>query len=114
MEFTGKITKITPEVTVGQKELPKITFVIEDVGEMEDYKRNSIAVDVLGDKTELIKQFNEWDVVRVGLNFKSNEYNDRIYNRITARRIDAADADGSSDKGSAAPAAAKNDEDLPF
>jgi hypothetical protein len=52
--------------------------------------------------------------VRVGLNFKSNEYNDRIYNRITARRIDAADADGSSDKGSAAPAAAKNDEDLPF
>lgn len=59
MEFTGKITKITPEVAVGQKELPKITFVLEDVGEMEDYKRNSIAVDVLGDKTEMIKQFNE-------------------------------------------------------
>lgn len=112
MEFTGKITKITPEVTVGQKELPKITFVLEDVGEMEDYKRNSIAVDVLGDKTEIIKQFNEGDVVRVGLNFKSNEYNDRIYNRITARRIDAADG---SDAGSSAPAASGgNDEDLPF
>ena len=47
MQFTGKITKITPEVSVGAKNLPKITFVVEEVGDMEDFKRNSLAVDIL-------------------------------------------------------------------
>jgi len=47
MKFSGRISKITPEITVGQNAIPKITFVVEEVGDMEDYKRNSVAVDVL-------------------------------------------------------------------
>lgn len=110
MQFTGKITKITPETTVGQNALPKISFMLEEVGDMEDYKRNSIVVDILGDKVELIKQFKEGDVVKAGLNFKASEYNDKLYNRVTARRIDAADGTAPS-----APATSKgSDDDLPF
>jgi hypothetical protein len=65
MQFTGQIIRISDEVTVGQNNLLKITAIIEEAGDMEDYKKNSIAVDFLGDKTELIKQYKEGDVVKV-------------------------------------------------
>ncbi len=109
MQFTGKITKITPEVAVGQKMLPKISFMLEEIGEMEDYKKNSIVVDVLGEKVELIKQFKEGDVVKASLNFKASEYNDKLYNRVTAWRLEASDGSAPS-----APASTGGDDDLPF
>lgn len=111
MQFTGKLAKITPEILVGEKQVPKITFVVEEVGEMEDYKRNSMAIDILGERTAMIKEFKEWDVVKVSINFKHSEYNDRLYNRINARRIEAAD--GSEAESSSAPVADGGD-DLPF
>lgn len=110
MQFTGKLTKITPEILVGEKQVPKITFVVEEVWEMEDYKRNSMAIDILGEKTAMIKEYKEWDVVKVSVNFKHSEYNDRLYNRINARRIEPADG---SESMAQAPAADGGD-DLPF
>ncbi len=111
MQFTGKITKITPEELVGQNQIKKVTFVVEEPGEMEDYKRNSLAIDILGDKTDMIKEHKEWDEVTVSINFKHSEYNGRLYNRVNAWRIESAD-------GSSAPAAAAADsdggDDLPF
>jgi len=111
MQFEGKITKITPEELVGQNQIKKVTFVVEEVGEMEDYKRNSMAMDILGDKTDMIKEYKEWDMVKVSVNFKHSEYNGRLYNRINAWRIEPAD-------GQTAPAPAATDgdggDDLPF
>lgn len=110
MQFTGKLAKITPEILVGEKQTPKITFVVEEVGEMEDYKRNSMAIDILGEKTAMIKEYKEGDVVKVSINFKHSEYNDRLYNRINARRIEPADG---AESGGDAPVADGGD-DLPF
>jgi len=110
MQFEGKITKITPEELVGQNQVPKITFVVEEVGEMEDYKRNSMAMDILGEKTAMIKEYKEGDMVKVSVNFKHSEYNGRLYNRINAWRIESIDGSGSAP----APAANSGGDDLPF
>ncbi len=109
MQFEGKIIKITPEELVGQNQIPKITFVVEEVGEMEDYKRNSMAMDILGEKTAMIKEYKEGDIVRVSVNFKHSEYNGRLYNRINAWRIESVDGSTASEAPAADPA-----DDLPF
>jgi hypothetical protein len=111
MQFTGKLTKITPEILVGEKQTPKVTFVVEEVGEMEDYKRNSMAIDILGEKTSMIKEYKVGDVVKVSINFRYSEYNDRLYNRINARRIESADGSQSS---SSSTSVADGGDDLPF
>ncbi len=109
MQFTGKIIKITPEELVGQNQIKKVTFVVEEPGEMEDYKRNSMAMDILGDKTEMIKEYKEGDMVTVSINFKHSEYNGKLYNRINAWRIERADGESAP-----APAADSGGDDLPF
>lgn len=86
MIFEGKITFISDQTEVGQNNLPKITFILEEHTDKEF--KSSIAIDLLWDKTELIKNYKIWDIIKASLNFKSNEFNWRLYNRITAWRID--------------------------
>jgi hypothetical protein len=106
MTFDGIITFIGEEVEVGQNNVPKITFVLEENVDKEF--KSSIAVDILGDKTSLIKEHKVGDAIKVSLNFKANEYEGRRYNRISAWRIEgttAAATEGNAD----APK-----DDLPF
>ena len=98
----GKILFISEETLVGQKQLPKISFVIEEFSDRE-YK-NTLMVDLIGEKTGLIKSFQTGDVIKASLNFRAREYDGRRFNSIGAWRIEAVNGGGS---------AAAND-DLPF
>jgi hypothetical protein len=102
MTFEWKIIFIWPETTVGQNQVPKITFVIEENSDKEF--KSSIAVDVLWEKTNLIKQYKTWDTIKVYLNFRSNEYEGKWFNRITAWKIEWWNSSGSSTQS----------DDLPF
>ncbi|MDR2189822.1 MAG: DUF3127 domain-containing protein [Candidatus Peribacteria bacterium] len=100
MTIEGKILFISEETKVGQKELPKISFVIEENSDREF--KNSLMIDLLGDKTELIKSFKEGDSIKVFLNYRAREYDGRWFNSIGAWKIEAL---GGSSNAS---------EDLPF
>ena len=104
MIYEGKITFIGAEEKVGKNEIPKLTFVLEEITDRE-YK-GWVAVDLLKDKTELIKSYKVGDAVKVSLNVRCNEYNGKYYNSITARKVEPSD-------GSAAGWADGGD-DLPF
>jgi hypothetical protein len=95
-----KIIYISEETLVGQKETPKISFVVEETGDSE-YK-NSLLIDLIGEKTGLIKSFRVGDIVDVSLSCRTKEFNDKRFNTINARKIELVEK---------APMA---DEDLPF
>jgi hypothetical protein len=102
MVIEGKIIFISEEVIVGQKQLPKISFVIEANSDREF--KNSLMIDLLGEKTDLIKSFKVGDIVRVSLNYRAREYDGRWFNSIGAWKIESLG--GSS--------AAASEDDLPF
>lgn len=107
MEFEWIITMMWVEETVWQNNLRKISFVLEEESDKEF--KSSISVDSFGDKVDMIKEFKQWDKVKVGLNFRAREYNGRRFNGISAWKIDRLEWANSSSKPSA-PA----DDDLPF
>jgi hypothetical protein len=102
MVIEGKIIFISEETIVGQKQLPKISFVIEENSDREF--KNSLMIDMLGEKTDLIKSFKVGDAVRVSLNYRAREYDGRRFNSIGAWKIESLGGN------SAAPA----DDELPF
>lgn len=101
------IKQITPMITVGKKDTPKCTVIIEEL--KEEYP-NSLAIDVLWDsKIDLLQSFNVWDVVTIEYNTRANEYKDRWFNNITLWRIQKEQPQ------TKAPANdLEDDEDLPF
>jgi hypothetical protein len=99
----GKILFISEEALVGQKQLPKISVVIEESSDRE-YK-NSMMFDLMGEKTELIKSYQAGDIIKVSLNFRAREYDGRRFNSIGAWKIERV-------SGGNATAAASDD--LPF
>lgn len=107
MEFEGIITMMWNEETVGQNNLRKVTFVLEEDTEREF--KWSIAVDVFGDKVDMTKEFKKGDKVKVGLNFRAREYNGRRFNGVSARRMDKSEW-ATANSTPSAPA----DDDLPF
>lgn len=108
MNFEGVITFIGEQTEVGQNNLPKITFVVEENNDKE-YK-SSLAVDLLWEKVDMIKAHKVGDAVKLGLNFRTSEYNGRHFTNISAWRIEPVDGSAPA----AAPAADKSNEDLPF
>jgi len=106
MTFEGIIKFIGQEQTVGQNNIPKITFMLEENVEKEF--KSSIAVDLMGEKTNLIKDYKVWDKVKVSLNFRANDYEGKWYNRVTAWRLEALGASSSGSKSE------KQNDDLPF
>jgi hypothetical protein len=53
-------------------------------------------IDLLGEKTELIKQYKVGDHVKVSLNYRAKEYDGRRFNSIGAWKIEG---DASSSNG---------------
>jgi hypothetical protein len=86
MEFYGKILSISPIENVGQQQKPKLTFVLEEDTAREF--KGSIAIDLFGDRVELLKDSKVGHYVTAHLNFKTNEHNGKIYNSINAWKID--------------------------
>ena len=100
MEITGIVLKKTSEIKVGKKEMPKVTLVVSENEHTGDnaYRNNSIAIDFLWDKVDLIKDIIEDDLVTVSYNTKATEYNDRVYNNITGRKIDITEKKEETDE----------------
>ena len=86
MTIEGTIIFISEETIVGQKQLPKVSFVIEEDSDREF--KNSLMIDLLGEKTELIKQYKVGDHVKVSLNYRAREYDGRRFNSIGAWKIE--------------------------
>ncbi|MFZ2718294.1 MAG: DUF3127 domain-containing protein, partial [Candidatus Absconditicoccaceae bacterium] len=80
MIFEGTITFIGEETQVGEKQTPKLDFVLEENSDRQ-YK-SSVAIDLFGEKTALIKGFKVGDTIKASLNFRAREYNGRWYNSI--------------------------------
>lgn len=109
MEFEGIITYLGKEEEVGQNGLRKITFVLEEDTDREF--KTSMAIDLFNDKIDMIKEYQQGDKVKVGLNFRAREYNGRWFNSIGAWRIDKT---GDSATGASAADKSAGNDDLPF
>lgn len=107
MTFEGTITYISDEQLIGEKQLPKISFVIEEISDRE-YK-SSIMIEIIGEKIELIKPYKVGDTIKAYLNFRASEYNGRRYNRVGARKVEPMSAGSSSSSSSSS-----SNDDLPF
>lgn len=79
-----KITHIIPTELVGEKQIAKAWLVLEEVKEQHP---NSLYVDIFGDKTEWLTNYNVWDIVEIEYNTKAREYNGKWYNSVSARQI---------------------------
>lgn len=106
MIFEGVITYIGPVESVGANAVSKCSFVLEENNDKQ-YK-DAIMVDLLKDKTDLIKPYKVWDVIKVSLSTRVTEYNGRRYNNVGARKIEGTAS------WNAAAAKAPADDDLPF
>ena len=106
MNFEWVITVIGNEETVWQNNLRKITFVMEELSEKEF--KSSIAIDIFGDRVDMMKDFNVWDKVNAYLNFRAKESNNRWWNSISAWRLERLDGASTSS------APQSQSEDLPF
>ncbi len=106
MDFTWKITLIWKEEKVGQNDMPKLTFVVEEV---EKQYPSSIAIDLIKDKTKMIEKFAVGDVVTVSMNFRTNEYKGRHFTSINAWKMNSWDGWKAS-----TPAQTSDDSLLPF
>jgi len=116
MNIEGKITYIGSEETVWSQGLRKRTFVVEEVSDKE--WKSSLAIDLFKDKTALLDGLQIGTFVKVGINYKANQYNGKWFNSISAWKIDAvANNNGSGAANDTAwftPSYQQVDEDLPF
>ena len=113
MEFEGTITFIGEETPVWQNNTLKQSFVLEENSDKQ-YK-DSMCIDLFGEKTWLIKNYKVWDSIKVSLNFRAREYNWKRFNSIGAWRIDGAWSSSWSTSTSSKPKQEKKvDDDLPF
>lgn len=87
MKFEWKIIYIGPTEVVGGNQTEKRTFVLEENVEREH--KASIAIDLWGQKVNLLDWFEVDDIVSASLNFKANYSNttDKYYNGVSARGI---------------------------
>jgi hypothetical protein len=96
MEFYGKIISISEVEEVGAKNTPKQTFVLEE-DTTKEFK-GSIAIDLLGEKVALLEGSKVGHFVTARLNVRTTEYQGKVYNNITAWRIDKKDDEKTSEK----------------
>lgn len=115
MQFTGRVTTKTPQITVGANNTPKISLILEEDGEKQ-YK-DTIMIDFVGDeKVALVDSVSEGSTITVSFNTRATEYNGRYYNNLNGWRIEWGNDNGSA----STPAPKKQDkieedfDDLPF
>lgn len=87
MEIIGKLVQKLPEQTGEGKngKWVKQFFVIET---QEQYPKKA-CFSLWGDKVDVLKRFNESDMIKVSFGIESREFNERWYTDLRAWRIDA-------------------------
>lgn len=86
MEIQGTLTKILP-IESGQKngggEWSSQTIIIEQEGQFP----KPIAVNLFGDKINLLNGIQLNDKLSVSINIESREYNDKFFTKVNAWKI---------------------------
>jgi single-strand DNA-binding protein len=82
----GKIIVLGNLEYVWQNQLPKRTFVVEEVADKE--WKSGMVIDVTKDKTSLLDDYAVWDIVKVYVNTRANQYNQRWYTSLSAWKIE--------------------------
>lgn len=84
-EVTGKIIKIGETEIVGSAgTFKKRTLVVET----EEQFKQSIPIDFVQDKTSVLDNFSINENVKVSVNIRGNEYNDKYYVSLNGWRIE--------------------------
>ena len=85
MEISGKIIKIGETETVGSAgTFKKRQLVVET----EEQHKQTIPIDFVQDKTDLLNAFVVGDDVKVGINIRGNEYNSKYYVSLNGWKIE--------------------------
>lgn len=88
MEVLGKIIVLNDTETVGSAgTFKKRTLVVETD---EQYKQ-SIPIDFVQDKTNILDSYKVGDSVIVGINIRGNEYNGKYYVSLNGWKINKQD-----------------------
>jgi hypothetical protein len=88
MEVLGKIIVLGEKITVGSdKTFKKRTIVVETD---EKYKQ-TIPVDFVQDKTEILNAYKVGDSVKIGINIKGNKYKGKYYVSLNGWNINKTD-----------------------
>lgn len=111
-KITGKVVHISAVETVGAKNTPKQTMVVEETG--EKYPQ-SVAIDALKDGVEQLSGIKEGDELTAYFNLRSREYNGRWFQNVNLWKVEKS----SAVKQQAEPVQPSQDEDdgsdgLPF
>jgi hypothetical protein len=86
MNFQGIVKVVTPKMTVGQKDTPKVSIVVEEI---KDKYPESVLIDWMGDdKVALVEHLAVGSEVAVVYNSKVTEYNDRHYQNNGGRKLE--------------------------
>lgn len=91
MKITWKITHKWKIETVWQKQTEKQSIVVTET-ENEDYKNNSVMIDFFGEWLSKIEKLEKWDIVTAYFNIKTREYNGKVFNSITGRKVELVSA----------------------
>tara|TARA_B100001250_G_scaffold391616_1_gene392675 strand:- start:530 stop:856 length:327 start_codon:yes stop_codon:yes gene_type:complete len=108
MEIVGTILRKFDVIEIGQKNTEKLQFVVET--DDEKYPQQ-IPVNAYGDKVGSVQNIEVGTRVRVGINLKGREWNDKYYLNADMWRIDIEVEDP---RAMELETETKKDEDLPF
>jgi hypothetical protein len=121
LEITGKLHSLLPRQTGEGKngQWVKQEFILETTGE---YPRK-VCISAWGDKAKEVENLQPGDVLKIGINLESREYNSRWYTDVRAWRIDKVSEGGNSTSASSPSNVpppsiedipGEDDNDLPF
>lgn len=88
MQFLWTVKVIWPRIVVGQNNTAKVSVVFEEKND-RDYK-DSLAIDFLWEKADLIDQVSEGEELTVFFNFRATEFNAKYYNNLSGWKIEKA------------------------
>ncbi|QDP63174.1 MAG: hypothetical protein Unbinned5930contig1000_17 [Prokaryotic dsDNA virus sp.] len=108
MEIVGTIIRKYEVIQIGQKNTDKLQFVVET--DDEKYPQ-VIPVNAYGDNVAKVQNISEGTRVRVGINLKGREWQDKYYLNADMWRIDVEVEDP---RAMELETETKKDEDLPF
>jgi hypothetical protein len=111
MEVFGKLIVLGETMTVGSAgTFKKRTIVIETD---EQYKQ-TIPVDFVQDKTEILNAYKVGESVKIGINIRGNEYNGKYYVSLNGWNINKHDTNNASPSVNKKEPVAVEDDSLPF
>jgi hypothetical protein len=111
MEVFGKVIVLGETMTVGSAgTFRKRTIVVET---QEQYPQ-TIPIDFVQDKTEILNAYKVGESVKIGINIRGNEYNGKYYVSLNGWNINKHDTNNASASVNKKEPVSVEDDSLPF